>query len=457
MKRRSFLAATAGCTGSLLVPAAARGARPERPNIIFCFSDEHRYQSMSFTEMPELHTPHMARMAREGTQFSHCISNYPVCSPYRGILLSGRWPYRTGVTDNGIPLSQDTYAIGRCFRDAGYRTAYIGRWHLGGTRAEPFGFDHSLIWERDNYHWDTAIYHPATGDPVQPKGYNATLKTDQALEYIRAHAVHDHPDPFFMILSLNPPHYVFTDAPEDKKALYPEGSLPYRPNVDLSNRDPEVVLYQNGSPFYEGYHAHISAIDDELGRLMAVLESLDLARNTILIYSSDHGSQQGSHGVGSKRQPYEESIRVPFLAWQPGVLSAGQTVDALFGAIDIYPTLCGLAGIAPPAHCDGQDFSPWLRGDSGPDPDSQFLMHIAKDNASLGAAHPAPIFRGIRTRRYTYAHGPDAYHALFDNAADPYQLRNVVAEPGHAERVREFADRTKRWCEVAGDPYRVTA
>ena len=452
MKRRSFLAAASAMTGSLLLPGKARAERPTRPNIIFCFSDEHRYQSMSFTEMPELQTPHMARMASEGFQFTNCISNYPVCTPYRGILMSGRWPYRNGIIDNNIPLSQDTYTIGHRFSEAGYSTAYIGRWHLTGTRAEPFGFQHSLIWERDNTHWDTAIYHPAEGEPVQPLGYNATLMTDQALEYI----ARDHEDPYFLILSLNPPHSKFTDAPEEKKALYPKDSLPYRPNVDLTSANSTNITAQNGYPFYEGYHAHISAVDDEVGRLMRAIEESGNTRDTILIYSSDHGSMHGSHGVGSKRQPYEESIRVPILVWSPTAVPAGRASDALFGAIDIFPSLCGLAGLDAPSACEGRDFSSWVFEDTGPDPDHQFIMHIAKGNASGGENHPAPIFRGIRTKRHTFAHGPDNYRRLFDNDADPYQMNNLADSADHQDLMREFADITQRYCEAAGDPYELT-
>ena len=455
MKRRTFLAGTAGMTGSLMLRGKARAERPERPNIIYCFSDEHRYQSMSFTGMPRLRTPHMARMAREGFSFDNCISNYPVCTPYRGILMSGQWPYRNGITDNHIPLSRDIYTVGHRFKDAGYRTAYIGRWHLTGTRAEPFGFEHSLIWERDNHHWDTAIYHPAEGEPVQPKGYNATLMTDQALDYIHDHHEQGHEDPYFMILSLNPPHFVFTDAPEEYKALYPEDSLPYRPNVCLEGADPDSVLTQNGYPFYEGYHAHISAVDNELGRLMHAIQQHGAERDTILIYSSDHGSQHGSQGVGSKRQPYEESIRVPFLVWQPGVVPGGRTSDTLFGAIDKYRTLCGMAGLDAPDDCNGEDFSSWIYEDRGPDPEHQFIMHIAKSNSARGDDHPAPIFRGIRTKRHTFAHGPDGYRRLFDNETDPYQMRNLAESAEHQGLMREFAEITQRYCEAAEDPYEI--
>jgi arylsulfatase A-like enzyme len=452
--RRNFLglaaaagiAATQGCTGL----EKGRAGRP--PNVVFVFSDEHRWQSMAHTELPEVYTPNMTRLAAQGTEFTRCISNYPVCSPYRAMMMTGRWPYEQGVIDNNIALSPEHMTIGKAFQQSGYDTGYIGKWHLVGTRAEPFGFDHSLIWERTNAHWDESIYYPADGDPVQPKGYNATLMTDQALEYMRAHQN----EPFFLMLSLNPPHANFLDAPDPKLALYPEGSLPRRPNT--SGLDPELgeegnVLKANDWAHYRGYHAHISAIDDELGRVMAALDELGIADDTILIYTSDHGSMFGSHGVGSKRQPFEESIRVPFIVRWPGNIPSGEKVEALFGTIDLCPTLCALAGIAVPEDFQGQDFSGHvLRGD-GPAPESQFIMHIAKENASGGNEHPAPIFRGVRGPRYTYAVLAEGGGMLFDNETDPFQMNNRYADPVMADVRRGHHAMLEKCLRAASDPF----
>ncbi|MCF6285274.1 MAG: sulfatase-like hydrolase/transferase, partial [Candidatus Hydrogenedentes bacterium] len=252
---------------AIVTPALARAAAS--PNIVFVFADEHRYQSMGHTEMPAMQTPTMDRMAKEGFSFSQCVSNYPVCSPYRAIVLTGRWPYQNGVTDNGIALSPKLPTVGKAFQAAGYRTGYFGKWHLGGKDAKPFGFDTSLIWGGTNTHYDKSQYYPDGGKAVQPKGYNATLMTDQALEFIQE----SKEKPFFLMLSLNPPHSNFTDAPPEKLALYPEGSLPYRPNYRNPKAEPGSIFSKNGYPHYEGYHAHISAVDDELNRILTTLKS----------------------------------------------------------------------------------------------------------------------------------------------------------------------------------------
>lgn len=451
LSRRAFLGTAAGALVTGANAAPAKRAR-RRPNVIFAFSDEHRWQSMSFTEMPAVHTPNMARMAADGAQVTHCISNYPVCSPYRAMLMTGRWPYQQGVIDNGLPLSAAEPTLGRTFQAAGYRTGYIGKWHLVGERAEPFGFDLSLIWNNTNVHWDQSTYYPANGDPVTPKGYNATLMTDQALEFIEEQRQR----PFFLMLSWNPPHANFTDAPPEKKALYPDGSLPRRPNFKerpLTGTPADRFFSRNSSPEYEGYHAHISAIDEELGRLTAKLDELDLSENTILIYTSDHGSMFGSHGVGGKRQPYEESIRVPLLIRCPGAIPAGRQAEGLFGTIDLFPTLCGLADMDAPRHCEGIDFSARVFGRRGPQPRSQFIMHIEKKNASGGVNHPAPIFRGIRTERHMYASFPEGGGLLFDLQDDPHQLDNLYGRPAMKRTQQKLAAMLRKWLEEAHDPF----
>ncbi len=449
LTRRGFIQSSAAALAAGRAWSVDAPSSDDRPNVVFVFSDEHRYQSMSFTETPEVITPNMAKMAREGFCFHQCISNYPVCSPYRAMLMTGRYPHQTGMIDNNIQLRDAEYTLGRAFKAAGYRTAYIGKWHLGGTRAEPFGFDLSLIWTETNAHHDASRYHPRDGGPIQPQGYNATLMTDQALAYMETAGS----APYLLMLSLNPPHADFTDAPADKRALYPEGAVPRRPNVRLDNAGGEHISQKNGTPYYEGYHAHITAVDEELGRVLKAATASKTDRRTIVVYTSDHGSQFGSHGVGSKRQPFEESLRVPFMAWAPGLIPEGSASQALIGAVDLMPTLCGLAGIATPQSCMGQDFSGHLLGGAGPEPEAQLIMHISKENASGGERHPAPLFRGVRTAQHTYAVNASGPLLLFDNAADPYQMNNLVDSPEHAALREDLQRRLAAMLRTAEDPF----
>jgi len=445
-------------TAAVVLSSQAGGAEAERrkrrrPNVIYAFSDEHRWHSMSFADMPQLKTPNMANLASQGTSFVNAISNYPVCSPHRAILMTGRWPYQQGITDNNIRLRRSEVTLGKAFKAAGYATGYIGKWHLGGTRAEPFGFDHSLIWSGTGNHWKST-YHPKDGKPVVCRDYNATAMTDQALRFIDRHK----DGPFFLMVSWNPPHSRFTDARDEKKALYPAGSLPRRRNdkpIKRRKKGPKGDAFGKSWDVYQGYHAHVSAIDDELGRLMNKLDDLGLADDTILVYSSDHGSLLGSHGVGGKRQPFEESIKVPFIIRWPGVVAANARPKNLFGTIDVMPSLCSLAGIDVPKTCVGLDFSPVMRGRKEPRPASQFIMHIAKENASGGINHPAPLFRGVRTERYTYAVYPDRPWCLFDNQEDPCQMKNLIDDPSKATIVKEHRAMLAKWLTEAKDPFEI--
>ncbi|MBI3695143.1 MAG: sulfatase [Acidobacteria bacterium] len=385
--RREFLQ---GAAGVLLGPPAAA-----RPNLLFLFSDEHRAQSWP----SEVTAPNMARLATQGVSFSRCVSNYPVCSPYRAMLLSGRWPFSTGVVDNGLPLRAEETSLGKVFRDAGYKTGYIGKWHLGQEgvfQSSRHGFDYWRPWYATNAHFDKSFYFDDEGKKYVPRGYNATLMTDQALGFLERHRA----DPWMLMVSWNPPHPNYRDAPTEQMKLYDPAGLPLRPNVTMKDARLERLRLD-----WQGYNAHITAVDAELGRLLRKLDELRLAENTIVIYTSDHGDMMGSQGRMGKRLPHEESALVPFLARWPGHIPAGITRPEFLGTIDLYPSLCALAGVGAPKHCEGRDLSSSFLGGESRAPDSAFLMHIDKHGASGGIQNPAPIFRGVRTTRYTYAAG----------------------------------------------------
>lgn len=394
----------------------------------------------------------MTRLAKEGVRFRNCLSNYPVCSPYRATLITGKWPYHSGVIDNGIRVVSDGNSFGDVFRRAGYRTGYVGKWHLqgrGGVYEEPgpgrHGFDWWRVWYRTNNHWDTSFYFEDSPDAKRtPKGYNATLMADQALDFIRRNR---DAQPWCLFLSLNPPHSNFLDAPDEQKQLYDPAARPWRPNVAERRRQNERLRATA-----QGYSAHITAVDKELGRLLGALDETGQAQNTIVVYTADHGEMLGSHDRTGKRLPWEESCRVPFFARWPGAIPAGREVEAMLGAIDIMPSLCSLAGLPIPATCDGLDLSAAFRGGTVREPESQFLMHIDKHHASGGINHPAPLFRGVRTKRYTYARWPDGPWLLYDNQEDPFQQHNLIDDPTRKALASELEGLVQDWLNTTDDP-----
>ena len=194
------------------------------------------------------------------------------------------------------------------------------------------------------------------------------------------------------------------------------------------------------------YYAHINPVDAEIGRLLDVLDETGAADDTIVVYTSDQGEMMGSHNWMGKRLPYEESAKVPFVARFPGRIPAAKTTDALLGAIDLYPTLCGLASVAPPEHCAGRDLSAALRGKQHRRPEHAFLMHQNVKGVDV------LIHRGLRTPRYTYAAGERGRWLLFDNQEDPYQRHNLAGDPARSGLVRELEGEILEYLEVTGDP-----
>lgn len=452
--RREFLKATVA-TGAALVVQRSVSRRIVRgesgdstetgPNVVFVFSDTHRWHSMSVSEMPHMITPNIERLSSQGLSMRQTISNFPLCSPYRAMLMTGRWPYHQqmrdgnpGMIDNGMLLSPDQETLAREFQNAGYTTGYFGKWHLGGTNGIPFGFDQSIIWPSSDDHWNSTFVIAPDGEPIRYTGYNAIGMTDQALEFIDE----NQSVPFFLMLSINPPHQIFADAPQAWQDEYASGErLSLRHNVNLTSSQDD--FWED----YCGYHAHISAIDHELGRIMQRLDDLNLSENTILIYTSDHGSMFMSHGRWNKRKPWEESIRVPFIIRWPELIAAGSTSDALFGTIDHMPTILGLAGLPIPASCDGHDFSPLFLGQHMQPPDSQFIMGMPWRNSS---------WRGVRSAQHTLAimHSQnDDPDLLFDNLNDPFQMVNRYGDSGLSDVQSTLTNQLLDFLALANDPF----
>ena len=454
--RRQFLKAAGG--GAFARGAAAATRR--KPNLLFIFSDQHRACSMPGAAFNDAEAPVLQALASESVSFSNCISNYPVCSPYRGILMTGRWPQETGIIDNAFPLKEDETTIGEVFERGGYRTGYVGKWHLDarGTEGKALkpagaarhGFSDWMAWYNTNPHFDRSYtFDRETGERNTPAGYNAERMTDDAVGFIER----NRDEPWMLVVSWNPPHPPFRDAPPELMKKYDARSLQLRPNtgeqVERRVTGPANSVRENLS----GYNAHIEAIDAEMGRVLKTLEETGQADNTIVIYTSDHGEMLGAQGRMGKRLPHEESCNVPFVVRDPLRGGRGQSSDVLLSTIEIYPTLCGLAGLSVPDHCRGRDLSGAVRGDTIESPETAFLMHMQKDHASGGHNHPAPIFRGVRTKRHTYAVGEIGRWCLYDNQEDPYQQHNLADDATRASLMSDLDGEIIRYLNEAGDRY----
>jgi len=429
----------------------------KRPNIIYMFSDEHRWQSLPFTEEPHIQTPNMARLAAEGTRFDNCTSTSPICVPYRAMLMTGQWPHQNGYVSNhtygdGKSIGITSPTLGHVFSQGGYKTGYVGKWHLKNNTCRHAGFEYFKHWLYGDDHWDTEVRDiPSGKDFKSIKGYNAIGMTDQAIGFMDEAADDDRP--FFLMLSLNPPHWQWDDAPDEYMALYPDEEMMFRPNVEEKYKEGKERSY------FRNYQAHITGVDVQLGRIMDYLKKKGLEEDTILIYTSDHGSSFGSNGVGSKANPFDESVRIPFILRHPGHIPAGQVAYNNIGTMDMFPTLCGLAGITPPSRCGGEDFSPVLHGLPGPDPETQFLTvnsfprnYIRNQVLEEHTTYFCP-FRGVRSKRYSYVVNAAGEWFLYDNQNDPYQMNNLVNDPDFADVKAKMRKELDQWLAKAEDPY----
>jgi arylsulfatase A-like enzyme len=431
-------------------------APASRPNIVYIFSDQHRNCSWPGGGTTQIQTPNLNRLAGQGVVFSNCISNYPLCSPHRASLLTGRFPQahsiKTNVTSNKDPLPTTEPSIARALKNEGYVTGYVGKWHLypgagSGILVPPGDHRHGFddYWRAcHNYRnrYDTRTYDDEGTEIVLPD-YAPKCQMDMVMGFIQEHAS----EPFCIFLSWHPPHPPFTEAPSRFEDLYPIDQIQVRPNVPEDQIEP--ALLEN----YRGYYAHISAQDEEIGRLMGKLDELGIADNTIVLYSSDHGEMLGSLGYMEKGKPWEESINVPFVIRWPAGIPANRRLDTLFSTVDITPTLLSLAGVPIPGQMQGLDLSRVLKGQDGSVPASTFIMRINPDQ--LPDDKHVGDWRGVRTLGNTYAKRIEeagvAPWILYDNQRDPYQMTNLINDPRYADIQSNLEFMLFSWLIRVGD------
>lgn len=402
-----------------------------KPNIIFVFADQLRASSVGFVGEEQVVTPNLDRFARENSFFKTAVSIFPVCTPYRGSLLTGRTPTSTGLVLNDIALSTDEVSIAHACKSAGYETAYIGKWHLNGPDRKAWvppgpkrqGFDY---WAAANFehNYNHSVYFENTEDPKQWEGYDAEAQTSHAIEYLRAR---DPEKPFCLFLSWGPPHHPYRSVPQKYLDMYDPNNISGRPNCPVVPKED-----------LQGYYAQTSFLDEQFGRLVHACNELKIFENTILCFSSDHGDMHGSHGLFKKQWPWDECIRVPFLMSCPAVIKAGTVFDFPINAVDVMPTLLGLAGIPIPDTVEGVDLSPFISGIRNDPPESVLFMNPC--SFEIGDARGEDQFptyrgkqmqfRGVRTNRYTYVRTIEGPWLLYDNLEDPYQMENRINKPG---------------------------
>ena len=415
-----------------------------RPNLLLVFADQMRAEALGSAN-PQVQTPCLDRMGAQGVTFTNAIANLPLCTPSRASLLTGRYPLGCRSVVNDLPLPTDQVTFAHVLGEAGYRTGYVGKWHLDRwprSRFTPPGPDRQGFadyWAVHNctHRYFAPRYYLDTPELITPEGYEPEVQTELALGFLRRFR----DDPWCLVLSWGPPHDPYDQVPERYRAIYDPEKLVLRPNCGPeANR--RVIA---------DYYAAVTALDENCGRLLVALEELGLAEDTLVVFTSDHGDMLYSQGRSQKQAPWEEAIGIPLLMRWPGVLPAGLTSPELFGIADLAPTLLSLLGCPVPPVMEGEDLAALIRGRQPPGRSSVPIMSLVPtDNAKRYQDRP---WRGVRTPRHTYARWQDRAWVLYDHQADPYQLHNLVDDPAHAELQAELEAELGRWLDRLHDPF----
>ncbi|GAB3839290.1 sulfatase-like hydrolase/transferase [Kribbella italica] len=401
----------------------------DRPNVIVFFTDQQRWDTVGAAGNPLGLTPNLDLMARRGAMFETACTTNPVCAPARSALQTGMYPTNTGVHRNSVALPADAPTLGRLFGEAGYQTGYIGKWHLASQdpvpRDEQGGYDFWLganLLEFTSDAYRTIVYD-ADGEPVFLPGYRPDALTDAAIRFVSRASTEDRP--FMLFLSLIEPHHQNEHdnypAPEVYQDTYTGAWLP----PDLA------ALPGTAHQHAAGYYGQVKRVDECLGRLRDALISLGLTDDTLLVYTSDHGSHFKTRNSEYKRSPHDGSVRVPLVVEGPGY-AGGRRVGTPVSTIDVVPTVLDAAGIPLPGHLDGAPL------------DRLFAAPTDAADGVLIQVSETEVGRALRTERWKYhvlapdvvdQPAADTYReqALYDLVADPYELDNLIDSEGHQE------------------------
>jgi arylsulfatase A-like enzyme len=428
--------------------AHAADAAP-RPNILLLVADDQRWDTLSCAGHATLETPHIDRLAAEGVRFTHAFVTTSICSISRASILTGRYGRSHGVGDFRTPLPPDLLAqsLPARLKEAGYRTGCLGKWGIGGAEPREV-FDTWRAWGGQGEYFETI-----DGQQV----HNSEFLTRWAEEFLRA----DDGRPWCLLVLYKSPHEPYLPDPQDA-ALFRDVTFPPPQTGSPAHFDglPQFIRESEGrrrllrdcptpeafQEFVRQYLRCIAGVDRSVGRIMAVLDELGEAQNTIVVYTSDNGFLLGEHGLSGKLLAYEESIRVPLVVCDPRLPEAvrGTIREELALNIDVAPTLLDLAGLPPGSGADGHSLRPLLEGSSSAWRQDFFYEHHFANQGTI------PRTEAVRTGQWKYIRYFDLeppHEELYDLAADPQETRNLAADAARADLLAELRGRHREYVE----------
>ncbi len=442
-------------------------------NILLIHSDQHRYDCLGVNGHALVQTTHLDQLAAEGSNFTHAFCPIPLCTPARASLLTGMWPTQHGTlanpdTELAAPLSADLPTFSQALKGAGYSLGYVGKWHVDVQKLPTdFGFDH-YVPETDYNQWrqqqglpprarqngwfgETDATTPAESSRLA-WGANATIRLLQDAA--------QQAQPFFIRWDPSEPHLPNV-VPEPYASLYPPETIPPwpsfpdplvgKPYIQHQQRHTwgiEDWRWEDWSPIVARYLGEITLLDQQIGRLLATLDELNLAQNTLVIYTADHGDMCGAHGMIDKHYVmYDDVVRVPLIMRWPGVIPAGTTQTAFVSsAIDLAATFCAAAGIPAPATFAGQELLSRLTGATEETGRADIFSTYHGNQLGLYSQ------RMVRNRQWKYVWNATAEDELYDLEADPAEMVNVVGKPEHSSLLQQLRQRLVSWMEEIDDP-----
>lgn len=467
-RRRDFLRQAGIGLAALGLPMSGRGEAPEkrpadeprpgRPNFVFFLTDDQPYLGMGCTGNPVLKTPHMDRLAREGVLFERAFVTTAICCCSRASVYTGQHMRRHGIQDFEKPLSaaQFSQTFPALLRQAGYRTAFLGKYAIGSTKngselALPAGqFD---LW----YGFPQAISFKQM-EQGKPR-YLTTVMTEKAIDFLKG----ARPDqPFCLIMALKEPHGPQDYSDPEFPDAYTDATIPAPANMTKASYDALPAMVRNGlnaqprwledPASYQAAqrrnYAYISRADHAIGQVREALAKQGLDRNTVIIHLSDNGSMEGAHGLAGKWIMYEESIHVPLIVHDPRLPESTRGRRSQMALnIDVAPTILAMAGVPVPAAMQGADLQPILRDPATRGREDWYYEHVYTTPPSRRSI---PRCEGVRTTRWKYTRYTDPkppLELLFDLEADPCEERNLAQEPAQAETLARLRARCDEYRE----------
>ncbi|HEY2415663.1 MAG TPA: sulfatase [Pirellulaceae bacterium] len=437
---------------------AARAA--EKPNFLFIYTDDQRWDALGVVQreqgdkarFPWFQTPNLDRLAGEGVRFRNAFVVNSLCAPSRSVFLTGRYSHMNGVANNHTPFPSENIPTtwSALLKGAGYTTGYVGKFHHGQQPGPRPGFDYTASFVGQGKYMDCPF--EVNGAMTATTGYVDDVSTDYALEFIGK----NRDKPFAVVVGYKAAHGPFQPPPrlenkyEGKEARpAPNLGVPAAYAGKFSGGGKTETKKQDGKPkkkkvngaeqaktgnrtMLQGYFGCLAAVDENVGRLMARLDDLKLAENTVVVYTSDNGYYLGEHNLGDKRSAYEESMRIPLLVRYPklGEKARGKTVDKMALNLDLAPTFLDLAGVKAADSMQGRSWRPLLEGNDTANWRTAFFYEYFYER---NYAIPTVLAVRTDTAKLIKYPGHDAWTELFDLTKDPYEIKNLVNDAGSKE------------------------